>query len=66
MTLTYLTLFLGLGIVWLPMAMLGLGKAEDTKTKIRRAALCCLGWLASFFLFIGWGALECWYRGGCG
>ena len=66
MALTYSSLFVGFGIIWIPVAFLLMAKAQERWQKAKALLWCAFGWITSVSVFIAWGSWECWYRGGCG
>lgn len=58
MALTYGSLFVGLGILWVPLALGLIWKSETTDKILRVVCWCTAGWLSSFAMLLAWAAVE--------
>jgi hypothetical protein len=66
MALTYSSLFIGCGFPWILLGVVFALTPQGRNSRGRIALWALCGWIVTFAGLVAWGALECWYRGGCG
>jgi hypothetical protein len=54
---SYLGFFVAFGALWTPLALVLLTEAEGRRSPRKILLSCGLGWIASFAMFVGVGAL---------